>query len=76
MFIIVPYNFIMNKNILVKTIFSAAFKFHFMALVIDVIDRHGPSSKMRCHLQPKVNYGSAVLSMYITAKDVLPALHY
>ena len=24
-----------------------------MALAVNVIDRHGPSNEMRCHLQPK-----------------------
>ena len=32
---------------------SAAFQFHFMALAINVIDRRGPSNKMRHQLQPK-----------------------
>ena len=34
----------------------AAFQFHFvaMALAVDVIDKHGPSSKMHCPLQTKV----------------------
>ena len=32
---------------------AAAFQFRFMALAVDVIDRHGPSNEMRRHLQPK-----------------------
>ena len=31
----------------------AAFQLCFMALAIDVIDRHGPSYEMCRHLQPK-----------------------
>jgi len=31
----------------------AAFQFGFMALAIDVIDRHGPIKEMRRQLQPK-----------------------
>ena len=41
-------------------IISAAFQFHFMALAINVIDRHGPSNEMRRQLQPK---GNAVLAV-------------
>ena len=44
-----------------------------MALAVDVIDRHGPSSEMHCQLKLK-NNNNAVLSVYITAKFVLPAL--
>ena len=31
----------------------ATFQLRFMALVIDVIDRRGPSIEMCCQLQPK-----------------------
>ena len=34
-------------------IIVAAFHFHFIALAIDVMDRRGPSNKMRCQLQLK-----------------------
>ena len=32
---------------------AAAFRFRFIALAVNVIDRHGPSNKMRRQLQPK-----------------------
>ena len=32
---------------------AAAFRLHFMALAVDVIDRCGPSIKMRLQLLPK-----------------------
>ena len=32
---------------------AAAFQFHFMALNVDVINRHGPSNEMRRHLKLK-----------------------
>ena len=38
---------------MIGRIISAAFQFRFMALAVDVIDRHGPSKEMRHHLQPK-----------------------
>ena len=34
-------------------IIVAAFQFRFMAITVNVIDRHGPSNKMRRQLQPK-----------------------
>ena len=34
-------------------IIAVAFLFHFMALDIDVIDRHGPCNEIRRQLQPK-----------------------
>ena len=47
-----------------------------MAFAVDIIDRCGPSNEIRCHLQPKkIKLVLCVLSMYITAKDVLPTLH-
>ena len=36
-------------------ILSEAFQFHFMALAVDVINRRGPSDKMRRQLQLKKN---------------------
>ena len=45
-----------------------------MALSVNVIDRCGPSNKMRRKLQSKKT--KAVISVYIPAKDVLSALHY
>ena len=47
-----------------------------MALAIDVIHQCGPSNKMRCRLQPKKTLGNAVLFVFITAKGILPAVHY
>ena len=32
---------------------AAAFQFSFMALPVNIIDRHGPSNEMRCQLQLK-----------------------
>ena len=50
-----------------------AFQFRFMALVVDVIDRRGPSNEMRRQLQPKKrDYGKAILT--VIAKDVLTVL--
>ena len=46
-----------------------------MALAVDAIDICGPSNEMRCQLQLKKNKVTAVLSVYITAKGILPALH-
>ena len=47
-----------------------------MVLAVDVIDRHGPSSKMRRQLQPKKAKVRVYKPfMYIAAKDVLPILH-
>ena len=31
----------------------AAFQLRFRAVAINVVDRHGPSNKMRCQLKPK-----------------------
>jgi len=45
-----------------------------MALAVDVIDRHGPSNKIRHQLQPKKT--EAILAVYIATKNALPALHY
>ena len=33
---------------------AAAFQLHFMAFAVDVIDRRGPSNKMRRQLKPKM----------------------
>ena len=57
-------------------VWPAAFQFHFMALAINVIDRHGPSNKIHHQLQPKKTKANAILALYIAAKDALPALHY
>ena len=54
--------------------FVAIFQFHFMALVIEVIDRRGPSNEMCRQLQPKKI--KVRLYIYIAAKDILLALHY
>ena len=40
-----------------------------MALAIDVINRHDPSNKICCQLQPGRLLGKAILAIYITAKD-------
>ena len=37
---------------MIGRIIAAAFQFRFMALAIDVIDRHDPSNKMHRQLQP------------------------
>ena len=37
---------------MIGRIIAAAFQFRFMALAIDVIDRHDPSNEMRRQLQP------------------------
>ena len=52
-----------------------AFQFHFMAIAVDVIDRRDPSNEMRHQFSTAKEYGKAVLSVHITAKGVLPALH-
>ena len=44
-----------------------------MAVVIDIIDRSGPSNKMCRQLQPKK---TKVVLVYITAKGILPPLDY
>ena len=46
-----------------------------MAFVNDIINRRGLNNKMHCQLQPKNTKGKAVLAVYKTAEDVLPALH-
>ena len=39
--------------------------------------RHGPSNKMRYHLQPKkTEVRLRILAIYIVAEDVLAALYY
>ena len=38
---------------MIGRIIAAAFHFRFMAVAIDVIDRHGPSNEMQRQLQPK-----------------------
>ena len=38
---------------MIGRIMAAAFQFHFMALAIDVVDRHDPSNEMRRQFQPK-----------------------
>ena len=54
----------------------AAFQFRFMALVIDVINRHAPSYEMRRQLQPeKTKVRLYILAFYIAAEDVTPPLH-
>ena len=58
-----------------------------MALAINFIDRRGSSNEMHCQLQPKktmyyyiiiiyyiVQTLHGVLTVYIAAKDILPAL--
>ena len=49
-----------------------------MALAIHVIDRCDPGNEMRHRLQPNKtkHQDSAVLALYIAAKDVLATLHY
>ena len=37
---------------MIGCIISVAFQFRFMALAVDVIDRHGPSNAMCRQLQP------------------------
>ena len=37
---------------MIRRIIAAAFQLRFMALVVDVVDRRGPSNKMRRQLQP------------------------
>ena len=56
---------------------AAAFLFHFMAVFIDFINRHGPSNKMRHKLQPKKpKVRLHILVVHIAAKVVLAVLHY
>ena len=50
-----------------------------MALAVDFIVSRGPISKMQHQLQPKktkVMLYHTFTRTYITAKDILPALHY
>ena len=37
---------------MIGLIIAASFYFYFIALAVNVIDRHGPSSKKHRHLQP------------------------
>ena len=53
---------------------AAAFQFRFMALAINVIDRHGLSNEMRCQLQPRETKVGNISHLY-SSKNVLPALH-
>ena len=56
---------------------AAAFQSCFMSLAVNVIDRRGPSNEIHHQLQPKkTKVKLYILPVYITAKDVLPALHY
>ena len=56
---------------MIGRIISTVFQLQFMLLAIDVMDRRGPISEMCRQLQPK----KTVLSIYITAKGILPTVH-
>ena len=60
---------------MIGRITAVAFQFRFMDRAIDFINTRDPSNEMHHQLQPKKDYGKAVLAVYIAAKGILPALH-
>ena len=61
---------------MIVRIIVTAFQFHFMALAINIIDRHSPSNEMHRQLQPKKTKVRLYYPfIYMAAKEILAALH-